>query len=140
MALFGYVCSPLCKNKAETNGIHVPVYALQRDVKEARAWRKVVLITMGSLTGIGAIVGVWFWFAWFGSTPKPMFTVRFENDAALSGGSAFAGQEQIVFLHGGTLARHDMKQKKELWSHYLVDTNKIAEEVDKEMRETKKAI
>src|SRR4051812_19393694 len=95
---------------------------------------------MGSLAGIGAIVGFWFWFAWFGSTPKPMFSVRFENDAVLSGSSAFAGQDQLVFLHGGTLARHDMKQKKEIWSHYLVDKKKIEEEVNKDMRDTKKAI
>ena len=39
MELFGYVCSPLCKGKAESRGIQIPVYAGQKSVKEARAWR-----------------------------------------------------------------------------------------------------
>src|ERR1019366_7853835 len=37
MELFGYVCSPLCKGKAESHGIKIPVYAGQKSVKEARA-------------------------------------------------------------------------------------------------------
>src|SRR5262249_26076596 len=40
MELFGYVCSPLCKAKADSHGIKLPVYALQRDVVESRHWRK----------------------------------------------------------------------------------------------------
>jgi len=39
MELFGYVCSPLCKAKAGSHGIDVPVYACQKSVMEARAWR-----------------------------------------------------------------------------------------------------
>ena len=33
MELFGYVCSPLCKAKAESHGIAVPVYAPRSRVK-----------------------------------------------------------------------------------------------------------
>src|SRR3569833_1673436 len=44
MELFGYVCSPLCRAKAEANGINVPVYAGQKSVVEARRWRKTGLI------------------------------------------------------------------------------------------------
>src|SRR6185503_4771637 len=41
MELFGYVCSPLCRAKAEANGIEVPVFAGQKSVMEAKRWRKV---------------------------------------------------------------------------------------------------
>src|SRR6266850_93827 len=40
MELFGYVCSPLCKAKANSHGIDIPVYEGQSSVVEARAWRK----------------------------------------------------------------------------------------------------
>src|SRR6202000_3424473 len=40
MELFGYVCSPLCRAKAEANGVNVPVFAGQKSVIAARRWRK----------------------------------------------------------------------------------------------------
>src|SRR5271154_3105391 len=40
MKLFGYFCSPLCKNKADLQGIAAPVYAREKSRVEARFWRK----------------------------------------------------------------------------------------------------
>src|SRR5256885_3982625 len=139
MELFGYVCSPLCKSKAEAQGIEVPEFEGQRDVKEARTWRKTVLVTTSVCSVIAVVVGFWFWYAWFGSAPHTVFSVRF-GDRAHSGQSAFAAQDQIVFLHGGTLARHDMKHKKEIWSVNLIDDKEIDRLVAKEMEEAKKEI
>jgi len=52
-----------------------------------------------------------------------------------------AGEEPaIVFLHGGTLARHDMKNKKEIWSVNLINEKDIDAQVAKEMEEAKKDI
>src|SRR5579862_5583830 len=45
MQLFGYVCSPLCKAKAESHGITVPIYERQKSMVEARFWRKVVWLS-----------------------------------------------------------------------------------------------
>jgi len=136
MELFGYVCSPLCKARADSHGISVPVFAGQKSVAEARLWRKVGLVVGAVGLTFGAVVGLWFWYAWFGSTPKPSFSVRFEQPA-YSGQSCVCTQDQIVFLHGDMLARHDMKQKKELWSCHLVDLKQIDAEVDAEMKATK---
>ena len=36
MELFGYVCSPLCKARADSHGIDVPIYEGQRSFKQAR--------------------------------------------------------------------------------------------------------
>src|SRR6185295_12335108 len=72
MALFGYVCSPLCRAKAESHGINVPVYAGQKDVVEAKLWGKVVRLTTSVVGGTVLILGVWFWYSWFGQTPKPI--------------------------------------------------------------------
>ena len=139
MELFGYVCSPLCKSKAEAQGIEVPLFEGQRDVKEARAWRKTVLVTTAACAMVAVLVGGYIWWIAFGSRPHTVFSVRF-GDRAHSGQSAFAGQYQIVFLHGGTLARHDMKQNKEIWSVNLIDEKDIDRQIAREMEAAKKEI
>jgi hypothetical protein len=134
MELFGYICSPLCKGKAESHGIDVPVFAGQKSVMESRAWRKTVRITSAICGVVAVLLGVWFWFAWFGSVPKSVWSVRFP-ERSYSGESAFCGKDQIVFLHGDLLARHDMKLKQELWSRHLVDKKEIDAAVAREMKE-----
>ena len=139
MELFGYVCSPLCKGKAESHGNEIPAFAGQKSVREARAWRRTGLVaaTLGGLAVAG--LGFWFWYAWIGSVPKTAWSVRFA-EPAYSGQSAFYGPDQIVFLHGDTLARHDMKQKREIWSRHLVDKQQIDAAVVQEMKATQALI
>jgi outer membrane protein assembly factor BamB len=138
MELFGYVCSPLCKAKAASRGITLPVYKGQKSIVEARRWRKVVWTS--SLAGglLVAFVAVWFWYSWFGCMPKPIFSVRFA-EPAYSGQSAFAGKlsDQIVFLHGGTLARYDLKSGKEIWSRKILERDLIQDAVDKQSKANK---
>src|SRR5207244_11307494 len=117
-------CSPLCKAKAESHGIDLPVYQGQKSFVEARVWRKTAWIG-GSLCALAlAVLGFWFWYGWFGSMPRTAFSVRF-GEPAYSGQSALVAPDQIVFLHGATLARHDLKQKKEIWSRRLIDQPEI---------------
>ena len=138
MELFGYVCSPLCKAKAESLGIEVPVYKGQRSVVQARRWRNTAWI--GSSAGFLtlALIAFWVWHM-FASAPKEVYVIRFP-EKVYSGQSATAGKNQIVFLRGGTLARHDMLQKREIWSAYVIDTSEIKAEVAKEMQEAKDLI
>jgi hypothetical protein len=130
MELFGYFCSPLCKNKADMQGIDAPVYAGQKTQVERKFWRKAGL-SFGSVTGLLVLfVGVWIWYAWFGSVPHPYFSVRFADDErAYSGQSHLVGKDQLVFLHGGTLARYDLKTKKPVWSLELITKQQIADAV-----------
>jgi hypothetical protein len=53
-------------------------------------------------------------------------SIRFD-DRAFAGESRLCGTNQIVFLHGGTLARCDIKSKKEIWSQELVAKQLIAD-------------
>jgi len=131
MQLFGFVCSVFCKGKAESQGMDIPVYAGQRDVAQSREWRKVGLITLAVVVVIGATIGGWGWYAWVGSVPKVVFSVRMA-DPGYSGQVRVCAQEQVVFLHGGTLARHDMKTKKEIWSNVLIDKKAIGEEATRQ--------
>ncbi len=124
MELFGYVCSPLCIGKAETQGIEIPVYRGKKSVIQSRHWRKVGLVAGAIAVVVSGWLGFWFWYAWFGSVPKPVFSVRFP-EPAYAGQSAVCATNQIVFLHGDTLARHDIKEKKEIWSRSLIDPKEI---------------
>ncbi len=139
MELFGYVCSPLCKAKADSHGIDVPIFEGQKSVVDAKIWRRTVWIGSAAGSVVAILLGLWFWYAWWGCQPRPVFSVRFP-DAKFSGQSAFAGKDQIVFLHGGTLARYNMKDRRELWSHYLVDTNALDREMAEETKRMAKAI
>ena len=130
MVLFGYVCSPLCKEKAELQGIAVPKFAGQRDAVEGQRWRKIGLVAASIGAVILAILGVWVWYEWFGSRPRPVVALRFENESAMSGMSAFCDGGQMVFIHGDKLARYDIKQKKEVWLRHLLDKKKIGEEAE----------
>ena len=81
MNLFGHVCSPLCRARAEAQNIPVPVFAGQKTVAEAKYWRKIGLI--GSLAGFLVVAGLgfWIWYAWIGSVPHTAFSVRFDDIA-----------------------------------------------------------
>lgn len=135
MQLFGYVCSPHCKEKADLQGIQIPVFAGQRDVVQNREWGKIALVAKLAALFVVIFVGVWIWYEWFGSRPRASFAVRFENEPAMSGESALCPGGQIVFLHGAKLARYDLKSKKEVWLRHLVDKKKIADQAAAEIKE-----
>lgn len=135
MELFGYACSPLCKAKAEAHGISLPVYAHQKSLAEARQWKRIGRVA--AVVGVLSVtaLGIWFWYAWFGSEPKPIFSVRFP-EPAYSGQSIICGQgkDQVVFLHGTTLARHDIKTKKAIWSIDLLDRKAVDAAVQRQQK------
>ena len=138
MELFGYVCSPLCKAKAGSHGIKIPVYEFQKSVVEARRWRKVVWASSSAGALIFLLLATWVWYAWFGCAPKPIFSVRFD-EPGYSGQSALAGQnhDQLVFLHGATLARYDLKSRAKIWSRELLDRQQIQRAVDRHLQANK---
>jgi hypothetical protein len=130
LELFGYFCSPLCKGKAEVEGLDVPVYAGQKDVVEAAFWQKTGWIAGGIGVLFLLLIGAWTWYAWFGSVPHPCFSVRFaDTDRAYSGQARLVGRDQLVFLHGGTLARYDLKTSRPVWSQELITPRQIADTV-----------
>lgn len=139
MQLFGYVCSAHCKEKASLQGIKLPKYAAQRDEVQRQQWRKVGLVVKLAAALVITVVGVWIWYAWFGSRPRPVFAVRFEEESAMSGTSAFCEGEQIVFIHGAKLARYDLKKKEQVWRVDLVDKKAITAEAEADYKQMQEA-
>lgn len=134
MELFGYVCSPLCKARADSHGLRVPIYAGQRSVAEAKQWRKFGLIGGGVGAVVVGLLGFWIWYAFIGSVPHSVFSVRFP-ELSYAGSSKISGKNQLVFLHGGMLARYDLGSKKPVWTNELITKQQLDDEVNRREKE-----
>ncbi len=136
MELFGYVCSPLCRAKAEANGINVPVFAGQKSVIEAQMWSKIWKISAGVGVGIAVFIAVWAWWGLYASQPHSIFSVRFP-EMSYAGNSRIVSKNQIIFLHGGLLARYKLGSKTATWNNEIITHDQIEAEVDRTMNEYK---
>ncbi len=134
MELFGFVCSPLCMARANSTGINVPVFAGQKSVRESKQWRKTGLTGMGICAAVLLLLGGWIWYAWFGSVPHPIFSVRYP-DPAYAGKSYLTGKNQIVFVHGGLLARYGLgSSKNAVWTTEVITKQQIDDEVERQKK------
>jgi len=126
LELFGYFCSPLCRGKAEAQRLAVPEYAGRKDLAEARFWRKTGLIAGLLWLLVVLFFGAWTWYAWIGSVAHPYFAVRFgDDDRGYHGHAQLVDKDQLIALHGGTLARYDLKGKKTVWTQELITREQI---------------
>jgi hypothetical protein len=128
MEIFGYVCSAYCKGKAEAQGMRLPTFAGQRDLVQAGQWRRVYAIIAGIGVVVLAAVGVWFWYAWIGSVPKVSYAAKLTATGMAGEIGQGASADTLVFLHAGTLARHDAKAGREVWSNEIIDRARITTE------------
>ncbi len=101
-----------------------PVHVGRRQERLNVFWNKTG--TIGKVAGsIAFVLAVfWFWYAWFGSVPHKALFVRWD-DISHSGTSRFVGEDQLLFLHGGTLARYNLKTKQKVWSVDLVTQQQV---------------
>lgn len=128
MELFGYFCSPFCKAKAEANKVNVPVYEGLGSAVEARFWRKTGLIIKAGIAAVVLLMVLGVWYKFYLSVPHKEFSVHFDQRAEY-GQCRYVGTDQLVFLHGGTLARYDLKSKDQVWSHELISQKDIDDAV-----------
>ena len=128
MAIFGYVCSAFCKNEAGQRGLEIPVYENQFGAVAARSTRKLGRIILGISASLALLLGGYGWYLFAGSKPRVVFSAKFSTPA-YNGGGKLLGTDAVL-LHGGHLARFDLKEKKEVWGVDLIDTKEIDAEVD----------
>ncbi|MGH7979125.1 MAG: hypothetical protein ACREE6_07095, partial [Limisphaerales bacterium] len=123
---FGPFCSAFCRNKVEGVSMDAPVHIGGRFAAQKKFWRKVTLISAPIGAVAACLLGFWFWYAWIGSQPHVYFSVRFD-DLSDSGDSRIVDGNQLVFLHGGTLARYNLQTKQKIWSLELVSPQDVAD-------------
>lgn len=125
MELFGYVCSPLCREQAEARRMEIPVYEHQMSVVQQTQGRKVLRMSLAASSVVLVILGVWFWYTWMASVPKVVVSVPLP-EASYSGQCRFVAQDQAVWLHGGTLTRYDLKAGRQVWSQRVINQEQLA--------------
>ena len=101
-------------------------------------WRKTGLIGGAVGLALACIFGAWFWYAWIGSRPVVCLSVRWDN-ISHSGTSRIVDGNQLVFLHGGTLARYNLQTKQKVWSLDLVTQQQVDDAQKAEDEETKES-
>jgi hypothetical protein len=102
--------------------------------REEAMWQKT-----GWMFGTGALaivvfLSVWTWYAWYGTVAHPYFKVHFDTHA-YSGKAELIDSKQVVFLHGGTLARYQIGQSKPVWSKELVSEQVVADTVAQQKKD-----
>jgi len=101
-----------------------PVHVGSKLLAQRQFWKKTGLIGGALGIALGCIFGGWFWYAWIGSRPSVILRVRWD-DISHSGTSEIVDGNQLVFLHGGTLARYNLQTKQKVWSLDLVTKQQI---------------
>ncbi len=132
--LFAGCCSPLCKEQAALRGGKVSRSGRQYESDEARRLRHFGWLVKLGLCLALLVLGAWLWYAWWGSRPRPVVTLRFENDPAFAGTSVVAG-EQVIFLHGLKLGRYDLSAKRQVWLQSMVDEKTIRSQAEQDLRQ-----
>jgi hypothetical protein len=96
---------------------------------EREYWRKVGLVSGAVGSVLACVFGFWIWYAWIGSQPHDYFRVRW--DAISHSGASWIVDgpdgKQLLFLHGGTLARYNLKTKQKVWLLDLVTQQQVAD-------------
>jgi hypothetical protein len=83
MEQFGHVCSVYCRQQATQRRIYVPAYAGQKSALEAKSNARAKLISSAIALLVVAVLGLWFWYAWFARNPKIVYTISLgdKNDS-----------------------------------------------------------
>jgi PQQ-like domain len=131
---FGVFCSAFCRNKVEGASMAAPVHMGGKFAAQRQFWRKTGLISGSVGAVLACVFGFWFWYAWIGSQPGVYFSVRWD-DISHSGTSWIVDGNQLVFLHGGTLARYNLQTKQKVWSLDLVTSQQVTDALKAEDEE-----
>jgi hypothetical protein len=124
LALFGFFCSPFCKSKAAAENLQVPVYQNLASAVEARFWRKVGRIFAALVTLVVLVIGGGLWYVFYAAQPHAVFSQSFDPPASAGHGRR-VGLDQLLVLHGGTLARCDVKTQTTVWSHEVIASKTV---------------
>jgi hypothetical protein len=125
LEMSGYVCSPLCKAKAESMRLAVPEYAGERVAVERKYWGRVKLAVWSAAALVTLLLGAWGWYSFVGSHPRVAWSVKFPP-SDYGGYCKLVTPTQLLVSHGDRLARYDVELRREVWSTALLDKTQLA--------------
>lgn len=124
MEQFGYVCGVYCRQQATARRIYIPVYANQKTVVAGKAQAKIKAIAAAVAVLVIALLGVWFWYAWFARNPKVVYSIQFPK-ADLNNPRSFSrpdefyqliGPAQLLSIKSRQVSLFDVNEQHTIWS------------------------
>jgi hypothetical protein len=115
MKQFGYVCSTICRKRAEQTGMDVPVYGKQRAVVEARVAWVAAWIGRAAVFLVVVLAGAWIWYTFFASQPRVIYSEKLPHgDRARF--YQFLVPNQVLSIKASQMTLFDLAEQKQLWS------------------------
>src|SRR6185503_3467977 len=136
MELFGYVCSAYCEGQAERLKIEIPFYAGKKTAVEGRYWKKVKLMSGALAVLMLGLLGAYGWYYFVGMRPSLVHSLKFPGGDQ----KAFCkliSKDEVILRHGNKLARHDLKNDKEVWSVTLIDKEQVTKAAEEALAKQK---
>jgi len=115
MAMFGYVCSAYCRNKAEAEGLDLPVYAQQRTVLErkARGRNKAVVAALLSILILAAAAGIYY--KAYASKPRVVQMLPLATEEFGGGYCKLLEDGTYIVLTSGKMSLHNTASDDAVW-------------------------
>ncbi len=128
MQTSGFICSPLCKLRAQQQGLEIPECDRQDSVVTRRRGQGRKLLALGINTLVAglviALLGGWIWYTFWGAKPAVAFStpVSADYDVELC---RFLAPQRVIFASNDEIAVFDTANKKQLWSRTFPDVSQV---------------
>lgn len=116
MRMFGYLCSVYCRNKAEAEGLELPVYANQRSEIQRKSQKRSKTI-MGSIAAVVLLlIAVGIYYKAYASKPRIIHSRPIAASEYEIGVCKLLDEETYLSIVGDTVSLHDVKSGDERWT------------------------
>ena len=114
----GYFCGPYCRNRAEQEGMEIPVYEGQERLVRAREYKNVTRLGTAIILVLIALFVTYEWYQLYGQHPSVKFSMPLANDERLMHAQFVSGHE-LLFVNPDKISVYDFKKKQPVWSKSL---------------------
>lgn len=121
MAMFGYVCSVYCQNKAQAEGIELPVYERQRSVIQQKSRNRTRAVVVGVGTLIALLITVAIIYKAYASKPRVIQTFSLGTNEFEIGVCKLLDDDTCLSIAAGQISLHDLKSGHAAWTESMYD-------------------
>jgi hypothetical protein len=114
----GYFCGPYCRNRAEQEGMEIPVYEGQERLVRAREYKNITRLGTAIILVLIGLFVAYEWYQLFGQQPSVKFSMPLVSDESLMH-AQFASDHELLLVDPDKISVFDFKKKQPVWSKSL---------------------
>lgn len=119
LAVLGYVCSPYCKQRAEAEGIELPIYHGHRTVVEKRFQKKVRGTLLAGIGVVALLIGATAFYSFYLVKPRIQHRQAIHVTDYTGGICRFLDDNTYLSVAGDQIALFESGSGKERWLVHL---------------------